>query len=84
MSESKHADLLVYCPDCKRSIKLSTPCVHVFCRIVACVNGCAGINPEAVPELLSALKSAASFGPSMDDQTITKVMVAIAKAEATS
>ncbi len=25
-------------------------------RIVACVNNCAGINPEAVPELLAALK----------------------------
>ncbi len=26
-------------------------------RIVACVNGCAGINPEAVPELLKTLRS---------------------------
>jgi len=26
-------------------------------RIVACVNGCAGINPEAVPELLATLKA---------------------------
>lgn len=25
-------------------------------RIVACVNACAGINPEAVPELLAALE----------------------------
>lgn len=25
-------------------------------RIVACVNACKGINPEAVPELLAALK----------------------------
>lgn len=24
-------------------------------RIIACVNGCAGINPEAVPDLLAAL-----------------------------
>jgi len=28
-------------------------------RIVACVNACAGINPEAVPELLVALKDLA-------------------------
>ena len=27
-------------------------------RIIACVNACAGINPEAVPELLEALKRA--------------------------
>jgi hypothetical protein len=27
-------------------------------RIVACVNACAGINPEAVPDLLTALQSA--------------------------
>ena len=25
-------------------------------RIVACVNGCKGINPEAVPDLVGALK----------------------------
>lgn len=25
-------------------------------RIVACVNACAGINPEAVPEMLEALR----------------------------
>jgi hypothetical protein len=25
-------------------------------RIVACINGCAGINPEAVPGLLAALE----------------------------
>lgn len=27
-------------------------------RIVACVNACAGINPEAVPDLLEACKKA--------------------------
>ena len=27
-------------------------------RIVACVNGCAGINPDAVPETLALLKRA--------------------------
>ena len=26
-------------------------------RIVACVNGCAGINPEAVPDMLAALET---------------------------
>lgn len=28
-----------------------------FNRIVACINGCEGINPEAVGEMLRALKS---------------------------
>lgn len=28
-------------------------------RIVACVNGCAGINPDAVPDLLKALEDIA-------------------------
>jgi hypothetical protein len=27
-------------------------------RIVACVNACAGINPEAVPDMLAALQDA--------------------------
>ena len=58
-------------------------------RIVACVNGCAGINPEAVPELLVAADLAvhvyqisdreqfkAHFGPIVD-----KLQAAIAKAE---
>ena len=31
-------------------------------RIVACVNACAGINPEAVPKLLEALKWAMKQG----------------------
>ena len=31
---------------------------HNSNRAVACVNACAGINPEAVPDLLEALKSA--------------------------
>ena len=32
-------------------------------RIVACVNACEGINPEAVPELLEALEAMlATFG----------------------
>ena len=30
-------------------------------RIIACVNGCAGINPEAVPELLEALRKLWEF-----------------------
>jgi len=29
-------------------------------RIVACVNGCQGINPDAVPDLLAALKNVIS------------------------
>lgn len=30
-------------------------------RIVACVNACAGINPDAVPDLLAALKDATAL-----------------------
>lgn len=30
-------------------------------RIVACVNNCEGINPEAVPEMLQALKQVAMY-----------------------
>ena len=30
-------------------------------RIIACVNACAGINPEAVPELLEALEMAMPY-----------------------
>lgn len=33
-------------------------------RIVACVNACAGINPEAVPELLAILKTLSALVPS--------------------
>jgi len=41
-------------------------------RAVACVNGCAGINPSAVPELLKALELLFSWvknwdSPFMDD-----------------
>lgn len=33
----------------------SAECEADAARIVACVNGCAGINPEAVPPMLAAL-----------------------------
>ena len=54
-------------------------------RIVACVNACAGINPEAVPEMLEALSEAThamgykltrDWGPIID-----KCKAALAKAE---
>jgi len=32
-------------------------------RAVACVNACAGINPEAVPAMLAALEDIAGRGP---------------------
>lgn len=36
-------------------------------RIVACVNACAGINPEAVPDLLAAVEDALiQFGANAD------------------
>ncbi len=39
-----------------------------MCRIVACVNGCAGINPEAVPELVRACKAAlATIAPHVEN-----------------
>ena len=38
-------------------------------RIVACVNACAGINPEAVPELLIAAGDAASALGDAPDNT---------------
>lgn len=37
-------------------------------RIVACVNGCAGINPEAVPDLVKACEVAlATIGPYVEN-----------------
>ena len=39
-------------------------------RIVACVNGCEGINPEAVPDLLEALKTIAKNAPTDADFAI--------------
>lgn len=64
-------------------------------RIVSCVNSCAGINPEAVPDLLSVLKEAyesladglESEGKTehewsqSDKRLIAKIEAAIAKAE---
>ena len=60
-------------------------------RIVACVNGCAGINPEAVKDLLAALKDAEFLlrkagqvaGPMQDsfNRSAVDARAAIAKAE---
>src|SRR4051812_5176576 len=50
-------------------------------RAVACVNACKGINPEAVPDMLSALKRLLS-GNDMDNADDWNVArTAIAKAE---
>ncbi len=60
-------------------------------RIVACVNACEGINPEAVPELLEALKIAedvittyevSTYGTITEDTK--KIRRIIAKAEGKS
>jgi hypothetical protein len=68
-------------------------CVHRFisdedyARAVACVNGCKGIDPAAVPDLLAACKAALAdrFGsddPCVDLDPITnQLRDAIAKAE---
>ena len=34
----------------------SAHCTEYAARIVSCVNACEGINPDAVPEMLEALK----------------------------
>ncbi len=50
-----------------------------FKRIVACVNGCEGVNPEAGKDLLAACKAAR--GPArMDNNAFEKLSAAIAKA----
>ena len=58
-------------------------------RIVECVNNCAGINPDAVPALLEALKDILSVvlatggldsGFMSDSNLITKAQAAITKA----
>jgi hypothetical protein len=36
-------------------------------RIVACVNACEGVNPEAIPELLEVLRWAAMFAEGTRD-----------------
>ena len=58
---------------------------------VACVNACEGINPEAVPELLSALRSLCrakhplEWSPSVELVTaFASARAAIAKAEGRS
>lgn len=55
-------------------------------RIVACWNACVGINPEAVPELLAACKTALSAlqcNPKFreNETTINALGTALAKAE---
>ena len=49
-------------------------------RIVACVNGCAGINPDAVPDLLAALE-AAVLSEQLDKHHDLMARAAIAKAK---
>ncbi len=60
------------------------------CRIVACVNACAGINPEAVPDLLASVKAGVAMRqtaivdddfPEMRDRFDLLARAALAKAE---
>ena len=50
-------------------------------RIVACVNGCEGVNPGAVPDLLAACRAVERAEPEWDAADfIEQVRTAIAKA----
>ena len=51
-------------------------------RIVACVNACKGINPEAIPELLEALQLMVVCTYGKKSTSVVKAEVAIAKATA--
>lgn len=58
-----------------------------FSRIVACVNGCEGIEPSAVPELLAACEALVTydkngrFGVPSFSEAIWRARDAIAKAK---
>ncbi len=60
-------------------------------RAVACVNACAGINPEAVPDVLEALRAARNWFEASKTtpfvgtmETIEAIRAALAKAEGKS
>lgn len=62
---------------------------HNAARIVACVNGCAGLNPEAVGDLLAAAKAYIDFYDNwgtmkQEDAAIGMLRAAIQKAETTN
>jgi len=50
-------------------------------RIVACVNGCAGINPEAVPGLLEALHQSIECLAWRGDETKEQLLAFIQDAQ---
>lgn len=50
-------------------------------RIVACVNACAGINPEAVPGLLAVCREIAEHGTDDWAARMQTLRAAIARAE---
>jgi hypothetical protein len=50
-------------------------------RLVACWNNCEGLNPEGVPEVVKALKSAAIELDLYDDRAAADCRAAIAKVE---
>ena len=50
-------------------------------RIVACVNACAGLNPEAVPDLLAACEAVRLGSGVVSDNCWGIVVAAIAKAK---
>jgi hypothetical protein len=62
-------------------IESKDECVANAKHLVACWNNCEGLNPERVPELLKALKSAAIELDLYDDRAAADCRAAIAKVE---
>lgn len=73
--------------DCSSGIWPDSKTVANAARIVACVNACKGINPEAVPDLLAALQAVLDVPEARKaleqwgDRELIAARAAIAKAE---
>lgn len=63
-------------PDCAKEVNEADAA-----RIVDCVNSCKGINPEAVPDLLEALKAVMPLIPGhLDDDVAGRPWLVAARA----
>lgn len=49
-------------------------------RIVSCINACAGINPEAVPDVVAALREAVNWADGFTVSGVTPVYLKSARA----